>query len=346
MKKLHLIQVGVGGWGWSWAEIVKHSKDWEAVAYVDVSKDNLTKAANFYNMSENNCYNDFDEALKKVEADAVLCVTPPEFHADITIRALESGLNVLVEKPIADTLDKAKMMVKAAEKYGLKLMVSQQYRFKRGPRTVRKIVRERIAGTPSYIIINFHKSPTFPANSFRYRMPYPLLMDMSIHHIDTLRSILDKEPVSVYAETWNTEWSSFKGDPVAFLSLKMEDNVRAIYIGSWVSQKWETTWDGDWRIVCNEGEIHWSGNKIFVKAPIFYTVYTRGMLERDGVLEAELIPMDLEERDYSLHEFAESIRQDRVPETSGDDNLKTFATVLASIDSAREKKEMFIKDYL
>ena len=63
-----------------------------------------------------------------------------------------------------------------------------------------------------------------------------------------------------------------------------------------------------------------------------------------GVLEVELVEMKLEDRDYSLHEFAESILQDREPETSGKDNLKTFAVTLAAVDFAHEKRELRIQD--
>ncbi len=338
--------MGVGGWGLTWTEIAHASKYWDVIAYVDVVKENLLTAANLTGMSETNCFTDLDDALKKVDADAILGVIPPEFHADVAIKAIEAGLHVLIEKPIADTLENAKKMINVARKHDLKFMVSQQYRYKRGPRTVKKIVEDKIAGDPSYVVINFHKAPIFPEGNFRRLMPYPLLHDMSIHHFDTSRSVLGVEPISVYAETWNTQWSTFKGDPVALVSLKMEKNVKVVYIGSWVSQMPEGTWDGSWRIECSEGEISWSNNKIFVKPHLFRTVYTKNMLEKNGILEAELIPMELQDRDYSLYEFAESIKQDRKPETSGEDNIKTFATILSAIESAKEKKEVSVKDKL
>lgn len=346
MAKLKLIQVGVGGWGWSWANIAKQSEDWDVVAYVDISEENLRKASAYYGMEKRRCYTDLDDAIKEAKADAVLGVVPPSAHADVTIKALEAGLHVLVEKPIAGTLENAKQMIKKAKSNRLKLMVSQQYRFRRAPRTVKKILEEKIVGDPGYVSINFHKAPKFPPGSFRVEMPNPLLMDMSIHHFDMIRGILKIDPISVYAESWNPKWSWFKGNPTAIVKIEMENDVRVVYHGSWVSQGWETTWDGDWRIQCTEGEIHWYNNKIEVKAPIFQTVFAKGLLERNGILEAELVKMPLEDREYSLHEFAQSIIQDRDPETAGEDNLKTFAMTLATIESCNTGKKIKIAEYL
>ena len=53
------------------------------------------------------------EALRHTDADAVLCVVPPAHHEPIVVGALEAGLHVLSEKPIADTLDACHRIVRA-----------------------------------------------------------------------------------------------------------------------------------------------------------------------------------------------------------------------------------------
>ncbi len=346
MGRLNLLQVGIGGWGYSWAGVVKESKYWDPVGYVDVDPKNLQKAAETYDMNEENCFNDLDIALEKTDCDAVLVVVPPEYHKEVAIKALEKGKHVLVEKPLADNFPAAFEIVNKAEETGKKLMVSQNYRYKRAPRTVKNVLERSIVGTPDYITVNFHKAPHFDS-PFRLEMEEPLLRDMSIHHFDQMRYLLDQNPVSVYAKTWNPSWSWFDGNAVAVILIEFEDGTIVNYHGSWVTQGWETPWDGDWRLECTEGEIHWNNNEIIVDPTTkSQKVFNSGMLEKDGNLIVKLLPMEVEERKYSLLEFNETIKEDREAETSGKDNIYSMALTFAAFESAKKNKEIFVEELL
>lgn len=183
---------------------------------------------------------------KKVKADALLNVTPPSFHKETSIMALKEGLHLLIEKPLSDNLKDAEKIVETAEKYGRKVMVSQNYRYNKIPKTIRKIIEEAIIGKISWCILNFQKGPKF--EGYRKEMPFPLLIDMSIHHFDLARYLLGKEPISVYAESWNPFWSWFKGDACLNIIFVFQDDIHLNYSGSWVSLGKETQWQGDWEI--------------------------------------------------------------------------------------------------
>jgi len=337
---LRLIQVGIGSFGWSWINIVKESKYWDPVAYVDLNEEMLRKAVVAYNVPEDKCYTSLDEALNEIEADAVLIVVPPAAHAETTIKALIAGLHVLVEKPLANTMEDAKKMVAEAKRRNLKLMVSQNYRFRRGARTIKRLLETKKVGEPNYAIVNFHKST--PYKGFRVKMACPILVDMAIHHFDLMRYFFNTDPRSLYAETWKPKWSWFEGDPCAAVIVNMEKDLKITYIGSWVSLGWETTWDGDWRIECSHGEIHWKRNGGSLLNNIV-KVKLNGI--RDA-FEERLVSTFLEDRAYSLYEFAKAIRQDREPETNGEDNLKSLAMVFAAMKSAKSGKQIPIQDYL
>lgn len=342
MGRLRLAQVGVGGWGWSWTQLLQDSPDWEIVAYVDVDPSVRDRVAG---LGTGQWYTSLTEALDSTTIDGVLVAVPPHVHAPVAIEALDRGCHVLVEKPLADTMAEATEIVASAHRANRTLMVSQNYRFKRGVRTVRHLLGSGIIGTPGYISIAFHKAPHFPT-PFRHEMEAPLARDMSIHHFDQLRSILGKEAISVRATSWNPTWSWFAGDPAFSALIRMEDNVMVNYLGSWVSQGTETTWDGDWQIEGSEGGIRWADNRVTVLSrDLFKTVFNRGLFERNGQLEAELLSMPLEERWYVLHEFAQAIREGRPAETSGDDNLYSVALTSAVIDSAHQGREVYLSEY-
>lgn len=332
--KQRIIQIGIGGWGWSWLEIVQTSEFWELAAVVDLNEQLLDKAANHYRLDrKRQCFRSLKEAVQVVQADAALVVVPPEFHAPVAIEAMEYGLHCLVEKPLASTIQDARAIVDTAERLGRKLMVSQNYRFKRASQTVKSVVNQHLIGEIGSVYIQFQKAPPF--TGFRTQMKEPLITDMAIHHFDQIRGLLGLEPVKISATSWNPKWSWFAGNAVASVLFEMANGAYVSYTGSWVSRGWETTWDGDWRIQGDGGEIWWSQNAVAVKPhDLFKTVFLEGALEKEGWLHMDLLSLPAEERQASLLEFAQAIRENREPQTSGRDNLNSLAMVLGAIKSA------------
>src|SRR5438046_2351455 len=121
MTKLKTAVIGVGSLGRhharNYAGLAQNGES-ELIGVCDTSEETAKQIA-----AENNCnyFTDWRELLDQV--DAVSIVTPTETHAEIACAFLEKGISVLVEKPIARTLEEADRMIEAAEKSGAKLMV-------------------------------------------------------------------------------------------------------------------------------------------------------------------------------------------------------------------------------
>jgi len=334
MRKLRVIQIGTGSWGFSWIEKALVSKDIELVGVVDMKQEMLDYAVSNYKLDPSMCFKSLAEAVKNVEADAAFIIVPPAFHKDVTIEALNHGLHCLVEKPLAEEMADAIEMVETAEKVGKTIMVSQNYRFKRAPQTVKEIIKKNFIGEIGSVFINFQKSPPF--TGFRTEMFEPLITDMSIHHFDQIRGVLGLNPVRIKATSWNTKWSWFKGNPIAAVIFEMENGSVISYNGSWVSKGWETSWDGDWRIQGENGEIHWANNKVILNpSDLFVSVFQDGAIEKEGKLDFALIEMKNEERMATIAEFASSIFENRQPQTNGRDNLYSLAMVLGAKYAAK-----------
>ena len=343
--KRRIVQVGLGGWGWSWTGIVANSNDFELAAVVDLDQARLDAAAAHYRLLDHQLHTSLARAIETTGPECCLVVVPPEAHAPVAIEATRHGLHCLVEKPIAGTVADAKSMIEAAGEHSVRLMVNQNYRFRRTPQTVRKLIADGIIGRLGSVHIAFQKAPKF--GGFREEMEQPLLIDMAIHHFDLLRGILGFEPAEVSASSWNPYWSWFKGDASANAVFTSADGATAVYTGSWVSRGWQTSWDGDWRIQGEDGEIHWAENEVDVlPTSVFTSVFVPGARESRGRLMVDLVAMDVEDRHASLHEFAVSIHQDREAETSGADNIKTLATVLATRLSIERRTPVTLEEVL
>jgi predicted dehydrogenase len=334
---MKIIQVGLGAWGASWLNVVNQSAGWELAGVVDVNPAAAQSAADQYGVS---AYRDIAHALENKESfDAVLVIVPPEYHAAVAVPALEAGVPTLIEKPLAHNLEDALAIIGAAETTGAIAMVSQNYRFKRAPRTVQRLIREGVIGDVQQVFINYQKNPPF--EGFRLTMDEPLIVDAMIHHIDQMRGILGLDATAVRANSWNPSWSRFGGNASAVVQIEGANDVRVVYTGSWASQGEQTSWDGDWEIQGTKGSISWRNNTVEVRfESLFDTVFLAGATERSGVMHVDLDVLEVEERLGTLAAFAEAVETGTRPETDVRDNILSLQLVVATAESAKTDGEL------
>ena len=328
-----IIQVGLGAMGRYWAQVVRQHPTWEPVAYVDIDQNNLVQAAHEVGMDENFCFSDLDEALTKVEADALLDITPPDAHEKVSTTALKAGLHVLVEKPLADSLAAARRVIQVANENHKIFMVNQDYRFRPVPRTLCKLLNQGTIGKVGFVDVEFYKGPRFPGN-FRESMDFPLLTDMCIHHFDLMRYLLQTDAKSIYVKSFQPSWSWFRGDSSVAMIIEMQNGTVITYGGSWVTKGNETPWCGNWRIEGEKGGLYWYDEK----------AYRSG---QEAPLDSnELVQMSRTGIEYALDEFYQAIAENKEPETSGRDNIKSLAMVFAAVDSAKSGRKVQLRSYL
>lgn len=328
MKRI--IQVGVGGMGAHWTNIVAQSQDWEAAAYVDVSAENLMAAATRHGMPNTRCYTELGKALSEVEADALLDVTPQQFRREVCEAAFAKGLDVLCEKPLADSLANAKALVEAADKAGRVLMVGQNYRYTPQPQSVRRWLARGRIGDIGYASVAFHKGPHF--GGYREEMSFPLVLDMSIHHVDLMRFLFNADIVAVQAQSIGAPWNWFRGDAAVMAQLTLSTGVVVGYTGSWVAQGAETSWNGDWRFDGSAGTILWVNDRLRV---------SNGP-ERTRAVQTVSFPVIGQA--YLLWAFREALENGVEPETSGRNNYNSLAATYALVRAAQENRRVEVDE--
>jgi len=345
MKKLRIIQVGVGFWGWSWVQVALDSPHWELVGIVEKREENRKRAAEHYGFKKGQVFDSLQKAAAALKPDAAMVIVGAESHCEVAVEALELGMHCIVEKPLALVMEEARKMVKTAEVAGKKLMVSQNYRYKRAPQTVKSFLKRDVIGDVGSVFLNFQKAPQL--TGFRIEIDEPLITDMSIHHFDQMRNVLGTDADWVLAHSWNTDWSRFRGNPVANAVFEMKNKTVVSYTGNWVSQGCETPWDGDWYIECSGGELRWTKNEVaFRTTNLLQEVYTKDALERGGELTLDLVHMEEEDRWACLAELAAAIHEDREPLTSGKDNLGSLAMVIGACKSVSERRPVSMEEIL
>ena len=174
IQNLKTAVVGVGSLGQhharNYAELSKEGSS----KFVGVCDSNEENARTIGKKNDCDYFTDWRELLDKV--DAVSVVTPTETHCEIACAFLKKGVNVLVEKPFAKTLDEADLMIAAAEKSGAKLMVGHLERFNPAMVALRPHV-----DNPLYFEI--HRVSPFPNRS----LDVDVVLDVMIHDLDAIQ---------------------------------------------------------------------------------------------------------------------------------------------------------------
>ncbi|MGB9642393.1 MAG: Gfo/Idh/MocA family protein [Candidatus Ratteibacteria bacterium] len=125
MKKVKIGIIGVGGMGQGHAESMKKVKEAQLVAVCDNEADRAKEVGEKHGVK---WFVDYKELIDSGIADAIIVATPHYFHPEISVYAMEKGLHVLSEKPIAVTVRQADTMVEAAKKTGKVFAVMYQMR--------------------------------------------------------------------------------------------------------------------------------------------------------------------------------------------------------------------------
>ncbi|MEZ4669759.1 MAG: Gfo/Idh/MocA family oxidoreductase [Anaerolineae bacterium] len=329
---MKVIQVGIGGMGTAWLNTVLQSPEVEFAAFVEVNDQIATAQADKFALDRGLIFKSLPAALEAVKADGVINVTPPQFHREVSFAALEAGLPVLSEKPLAGTLDDAQAIVKKANQTGVLHMVTQNYRYHQPCHTLKTVLASGELGRIGAVTVEFFKGPHF--GGFREEMPYPLIIDMSIHHFDLMRFFLESDPLSVFGRSWNPAWSWYKGDASASVSLQFANGVAVAYNGSWCSQGQETPWNAHWRFECEKGVV-------ILRDDVVYVQHLLGIEGSEGfrpnrygeLTPIPAVPMQRMAQAYLLHEFYEAVTQGKTPATTCQDNIKSLGIVFDVVKS-------------
>ncbi|HET7179776.1 MAG TPA: Gfo/Idh/MocA family oxidoreductase [Chryseosolibacter sp.] len=144
-------------------------------------------------------FDDFEAALKKTRPDAVSISTWPDTHEEMAIKALEQGCHVFIEKPLADSVEGAERVVKAAQKAGKKLVIG--YILRHHPSWERFIQVAQTLGKPLVMRMNLNQQSsgamwTLHRNLMKSLSP---IVDCGVHYIDVMCQMVRSRPVQVSA---------------------------------------------------------------------------------------------------------------------------------------------------
>lgn len=230
-KKLKVVGIGSGYFAGFQYRAWNRIPEVEVTAMCNRNKERAQPIMDECNISRH--YTDYLEMLDTEKPDIVDIITPPETHLEMCREAVDRGIHIVCQKPLAPTLEESRAIVDYVKDKPIRFMVHENWRFQPWYRKIKQLLDEGAIGTPHSIYFRSRMGDGWGDNAYIPRQPYfrtyPrfLIYENGIHFIDTFRYLFG-EVESVYADLRKIN-PVIAGEDAAQVFFIMENGVRAIW---------------------------------------------------------------------------------------------------------------------
>ena len=189
-------------------------------------------------------YTSYTELLATEKPQLVSIATPSHLHAEIALAAIESGANVIIEKPVAMSLADADKIIAAAEQTGLKVAACHQNRFNKAVCQLRSAIDDGSLGDISHgsVTIRWSRDRDYYSSADwrgKWKSDGGALMNQCIHGIDLLRWCMGDELVAVSGVTRRRQHPYIEAEDVGVAVLEFASGAVATCEGSVNAYKYD-----------------------------------------------------------------------------------------------------------
>jgi len=333
------IQIGTGGFGRYWCRALypRFQDVAVPVAAADVNPEVHANAVEYLGLDPEAVYSSAAEAIEKHPADFVVIVVPPQFHEEVIDIAIAHGLDIVCEKPLADTMEGCMRIYRKVKASGRKLVVTMSHRYEVEKQTVESMVKSGDYGKLNYLVSRLTMKRG--ENAPRDRDPVELLTAGLIHNLDTARGVCGCNAKTVYADCWSFRAEDGTGGDAAMVQMLMENGVRCSFEESFGNATTLNKWSDEYlRAECADGTIVADNRKVTLENHRGYPYPTY----------AE-IPLRVEVHwDHTLivRKFIDWLDGGEEPDTCLEDNLQCCAMTYAAVESAKTGKAVDVQAFL
>lgn len=339
MRKLKVVLAGLGVRGRHWADVLVRSPRCEIIAYADPNPAAIQSTAEKY--GEHPGFASAEEALAALpEAEALVLANPPIGREGQVRAAAERGIPMLIEKPLALSLEEAAHLVDIAYEAHVPLMVGLNFRYLGVTKEVMSLLAEGRVGKPEFARFTYerYRDGNRPdLNKYPLTMDQPMLWEQSIHHFDLMRYVYGSDPVLVQARTWNPSWSMYASDANVAALFTFANGMIVNYQGTWQSGWMQPRFE--WRTDCTNGivtqfdqfgELAYASKDDVTLTSVPLPPHELWITETAGLLDA----------------FVDTVVDQQPLQCGGRDHLMSLAMVQACIRSSRESRCVPISEVL
>jgi predicted dehydrogenase len=293
-------------------------------------------------LSPGSLYSDVGEMLKHPGLDSVINCLPNSMHSSVSVDAMEAGLHVLCEKPMATSLDEAQQMLDAAKRNDVKLVIGLTLRFRGTTVAAKKVVEEGVLGDIYYANAGWMRRNGIPGWGSQFTRQNLAgagpIYDIGVHALDTTCWLMsdfkaDQVLASSYAKLGPSkkglgDWGvhNFDGyfdvEDLSSAIIKMKSGATIAFEVSWAANIPKTQFTV--RLIGEKAGVDLESMK----------VHSTGDLEMDEPIEFNPTDAYYEE----MKHFVDCIQGDKEPITTPSQMLELQAMLDMILMSSRENR--------
>jgi predicted dehydrogenase len=329
------LRIGFIGTGWVAGVHARSLEKIPGITIAALYNHHLAKAQAFsqkYVGGRGICYDDWRRMLTTEKLDVVYVGLPPGAHAGQSEFAAERGCHLMLEKPIALTLDRARSIAEAVRKAGVKCQIGHQLRHSAPVQKLKAMLVDASAGRPLLMAGRFLTNGLFPAWWRDPDMGGGQLVEQAIHIYDLARHFFGEvEAVTAFADNLSHQrFADYRVDDVSASTVRFKNGAIASILAA---NCYEPHRDSlTMTVLCQNVTVEF-------KDPNEATfAFHAGMKSEE--IRKEDVRHETTKTDFNLYDelsanFIGAIREDRPLRSSIDDGVNSLALVLAAAASAK-----------
>ncbi len=330
-KKIKIGIVGVGQMGATRRAQLKSSNLFDIVGLYDTNQDALMQSAEEDNATP---YNSLEELLSNPEIEAISINTPIPYHAEQTIKSIEAGKHVLVEKPISNSIESAELMIETANKHNKILMVAHNQRFDPAFRFIKenyvdagklgKVCAIRTVGASSAGLVQ----PEGAWRTIAELNPGGPLLQCGCHLVDTIMHYFGKiDATTIQAQMRNDLTPGKVVDCISFIA-KLNNGIMLT-----MDEYYTTAYRHEFHIYGTKANLYFYYHRRILK----FQECKFGKVEIPIDVQVPYLPESKQWTDV-VAEFHNAIRENRKPNPSPEEALEVLHIVIQADQAAKANK--------
>jgi UDP-N-acetylglucosamine 3-dehydrogenase len=281
-------------------------------------------------------YSDYNQLIENEDVDAVSIVVPTSLHTKVALTCIKKNISVLIEKPLASSVQEAKKIIAAAAKQNVVLAVGHIERFNPGVMKLHEIISKGIIGDILSIVVK--RVGLFPPRI----KDVDVVTDLAVHDLDIITNLVGNLPISVTARGGNSIANRKEDHAEIFLDYDK--------FGCFIQVNWITPIKirniaitgskgyAELNYVTQKLELYKTVNKKNKTLKFKEFVVELGEPKKIDIYSNKVEPLKLE-----LENFLSAVKNKRMPKVSGEDGLKAVTLSQKVLESIRSKKTVKIR---
>lgn len=328
MKQISVAVIGVGLQGAGHIASLKALPGVKVAAVCDVSEVAAKATAEAKDVAH--YYHDFAEMLRSEKFDAICIAVPDHLHYEPTMAALTAGAHVLLEKPMALSVEQAEEMAATANEQGLNLMVNFSHRHQLPSLIAKQRIDSGEVGQPIYAYARLNNTLFVPTKMLSWAQQTALPHWLITHEMDRIRWFFGAEATKVYAVSHSgvLREKGLEVDDLYQATVTFDNGALGNVESAWILPE-TAPWIADCRthFICTEGWLEVDHMEPVVKVATHESYSHPGIL--GGTVRGEPVGTVFE----AVKHFVRCVQNDEKTDVTPEDGVAVTKIACAIVES-------------